>query len=299
VCAQTTVRWADALRQPAAWYGSVEARAIADNVLRYQRPIGGWPKDTDMATVPAGPAPSRIDATIDNGATTTQIRFLARIEGAAYRDAAIRGIDYLLAAQYPNGGWPQYFPLRTDYSRHVTFNDQAMVNVLTLLDDLARGAAPFEFVDSTRRQRAAAAVQRGIEAILRSQVTVKDTLTAWGAQHDAVTLEPRPARTFEPAALASAESAGIVRFLMRQPKTPAIARAVEAAVAWFKSTELADGRWARFLEIGTNRPIFAGRDGIVRYSVQEIEKERQDGYAWYGTWARTLLDTEYPRWSTR
>ena len=299
VCAQATVRWDDALRQPGAWYAGPEARAIADNVLRYQRQVGGWPKDIDMAAVPAGPAPARLDATIDNGATTTQIRFLARIPGDSYRDAALRGIDYLLAAQYPNGGWPQFFPLRTDYSRYVTFNDQAMANVLTLLNDVARGAAPLGFVDSARRERAAAAVERGVDVILRSQITVNGSLTAWGAQHDEITLEPRPARTFEPVSLASAESVGVVRFLMRRPKTPPVARAVEAAIAWFKATELPGGRWARFAEIGTNRPIFAGRDGIVRYSIDEIEQERRDGYAWYGDWARTLVSTEYPAWKGR
>ena len=27
-----------------------------------------------------------------------------------YLNAAKRGIDYLLTAQYANGGWPQYYP---------------------------------------------------------------------------------------------------------------------------------------------------------------------------------------------
>ena len=44
------------------------------------------------------------------------MRFLALMVQATrdirYRAAFDRGVDYLLAAQYPNGGWPQYFPLR-------------------------------------------------------------------------------------------------------------------------------------------------------------------------------------------
>lgn len=301
VCAQATlrVRWDDVLRQPAGWYRSHEAQKIADNVLRYQRADGGWPKDIDMAVVPAGAAPPRSDSTIDNGATTTQIRLLARIGDPPYRAGAMRGIDYLLAAQYPNGGWPQFFPVRRDYSRFITFNDDAMVNVLFLLEDVAGGKAPFEFLDNTYRERAAAAIASAIRVIHRCQVVVNGTPTAWAAQHDEVTLEPRAARAFEPVALASAESVGVVRFLMHGPKTPETIRAVEAAVAWLKSVQLPDGRWARFYEMGTNRPIFAGRDGVVRYSVEEIEKERQDGYAWYGTWARELLAKTYPAWKSR
>jgi PelA/Pel-15E family pectate lyase len=306
VCAQpaTPVRWSDVLRQQEAWYGSDEARTIAENVLRYQRDSGGWPKDIDMAGVAASPAPARPDATIDNGATTTQIRFLAKVARPGkgvqkYRDAALRGIDYLLAAQYSNGGWPQFFPLRNDYSRHITFNDHAMVNVMTLLEEVAGHTAPFEFVDEPRRKRAADAGRRAIPLLLRTQVVVNGIPTAWGAQHDEVSFEPRPARTFEPVALASMESVGIVGVLLRQPKTPEIIRAVEGAVAWFKAAALPDDRWARFYEIGTNRPIFAGRDGVIRYSVDQIEAERRDGYAWYGTWPRALLDKDYPRWRTR
>lgn len=73
------VSWQDALNQNAAWYESPQARTIADSVLLHQRTSGGWPKDVDMTVPPSGPSPDRPDATIDNSATTTQIRFLARI----------------------------------------------------------------------------------------------------------------------------------------------------------------------------------------------------------------------------
>ena len=122
-------------------------RLVADNVLAWQRPNGGWPKDIDMTRRPssAAAAPSTPDSTIDNGATVTQIRLLDRVFAATrntrHRDAAIRGLDYLFAAQYPNGGWPQFYPLRDDYSRHITFNDDAMSGVLALLEDIAGGRA--------------------------------------------------------------------------------------------------------------------------------------------------------------
>jgi PelA/Pel-15E family pectate lyase len=54
--------------------------------------------------------------------------------------------------------------------------------------------------------------------------------------------------------------------------------------------------WARFYEIETNRPIFSGRDGIIRYRYSEIEHERQVGYSWYGSWPLSLLQEEYPVW---
>jgi PelA/Pel-15E family pectate lyase len=307
---QRLTRWQDILEQRAQWYATAEARAAADAVLLHQRPSGGWPKDIDMMLPPPDPTPPpRPDATIDNGATTTQIRLLASVGTAAggaapdrqrtYLDGALRGIDYLLEAQYPNGGWPQFFPLRKDYSRYITFNDNAMMNVMVLLDEVAGGKPPFAFVDTPRRHSARIAVDRGVQVILRSQIRIDGVLTAWCAQHDEVTLEPRSARSFEHASLSGNESVAIIRFLMQRQPTPEIIAAIEGAAAWLQRVRLADGRWARFYEFTSNRPIFSGRDGVVRYTLEEIEKERQDGYAWYGTWPKTLIEKQYPAWKSR
>jgi PelA/Pel-15E family pectate lyase len=102
--------------------------------------------------------------------------------------------------------------------------------------------------------------------------------------------------------------------------SPAIVAAVEGAVAWLRAVAIrglrlerftdADGTrdtrvvadpaagplWARFYELGTNRPIFLGRDSVVRGRLDEIERERRGGYAYYVTEPATLLDRDYPRW---
>ena len=57
--------------------------------------------------------------------------------------------------------------------------------------------------------------------------------------------------------------------------------------------------WARFFEIGTNRPMFVGRDGIVHDHLADVEQERRLGYAWLGDWPKKLLDGEYPEWRNR
>ena len=223
-----------------------------------------------------------------------------------YRAAFDRGIDYLLAAQYQNGGWPQYFPLRRGYYSHITYNDDAMINVLIVLRDAAAGKPPYDFVDAARRARAAAAVVRGIDCILRTQIKQGGKLTAWCAQHDEKTLEPAWARNFEPPALSGGESVGVVRFLMEiEQPTPEIIAAVEGAVAWFQAVAIHGVRleeftgelgkrdkrvvadpaagplWARFYELGTNRPVFTGRDKVIRYAISEIEHERRNGYSYY------------------
>lgn len=318
---RTSVRWDAVLKQPAAWYGSPEARAIADSVIAWQLDTGAWPKNVDMTAPPKpGAKPTATESTIDNGATTTQIRYLGRVcrrtTDDSCRRAILRGVEYLLAAQYPSGGWPQYFPARKGYYSHITYNDDAMALTMVLLWDVADGKAELPPFDEGLRSRARGAVDKGLEVILKTQIRVDHaasrrrqvpgsgaagTLTAWCQQHDEVTFEPRPARTFEPVALASAESAGIVRVLMRVDKPgPRVVEAIEAAIAWLRAVRI-DGRdrWARFYEIGTDRPIFAGRDAIVRYRVEEIEEERRQGYSWYGDYAATLINRDYPAWKDR
>ncbi len=315
-----TIAWNDAQNKPAEWYGSAEALRIAGNLLLYQRNSGGWPKNIDMAKpldekdlVDLQRAARENDATIDNGATYTQLSFLARVYTAyphrtprpgkpeRLRESFFKGLDYLLKAQYPNGGWPQFYPLRDGYYKHITFNDNAMINVMKLLRDVAEAKPAYGFVDETRRASAAQAVEKGIECILKTQIVVNGRRTVWCAQHDEVTLAPVGARTFELVSLSGGESVEIVRFLMSiKDPSPAVVEAVESAVAWFEKSQVKDpdGKlvWARFYEIGSNRPIFAGRDGVVKYDISQIEEERRTGYAWYVDAAAKLLSKDYPEW---
>jgi PelA/Pel-15E family pectate lyase len=328
------INWRESLKQSPEWYASDEAVRVADNVLLYQHDEGGWSKNIDMARVLTErehaelvKLKSETGSNIDNGATYTQLIYLARVYTARklerHREAFLRGLDYLLKAQYDNGGWPQYYPLRKGYYTHVTFNDGAMVNVLRLLRDVARKRSAYRFVDEDRRLRAEKAVAKGVELILKTQVVIGGKRTIWGAQHDEVTLAPAPARKFEPASLSAGESVGIVRFLMAIESPDArIIEAVESAIAWFRNSQVCGLRWverrdaskpggyarsavsdpkappiwARFYEIGTNRPVFAGRDGVVRYSVNEIDEERRNGYGWYVEEPAELLEKDYPAW---
>jgi PelA/Pel-15E family pectate lyase len=251
------------------------------------------------------------------------LSFLARVYTAQkqerYRESFLKGVDYLLKAQYPSGGWPQFYPNLSGYYKHITFNDDAMIGVMKLLRDVAAAKPVYAFVDEARRAAAARAVEKGIECILKAQVVVNGKRTVWCAQHDEVTLAPAGARKFEAISLSGGESVGIVRFLMSiKDPSPQVVEAVEAAVAWFEQTELKgikwveknDDRvvvkdpeggsiWARFYEIGSNRPIFVGRDGVVKYSVADIEHERRTGYNWYVEEPVKLLTKDYPAWKKR
>ncbi len=350
--------WKDCLRQKPEWYATAEAARIAENVLLHQRGTGGWPKNIDLAAslsdaekAEAAARKGRTDSTFDNGATHGQLVFLARAFETTKReplkDAFLKGLDYILAAQYSSGGWPQYHPLRSDYSRRITFNDGAMIGAMEVLRGVARREPQYLLVDEERRARCETAVRKGIECILRCQVRVKGVRTVWCAQHDELSLASAPARSYEKASLSGGESAGVVKFLLEIDRPgPEVVEAVEAAVRWFKTAMIAGIRvdaistaalpggmdrvvvgdasapplWARFYEIGPEsggeggpesgggigggeigggRPIFCGRDGVIRYSLAEIEHERRTGYAWYTDAPRAILERDYPAWRAR
>lgn len=93
----------------------------------------------------------------------------ARLGDERYKQAFEKGLAYIFTAQYANGGWPQFFPVRTGesvaYSGQITYNDNAMVNTLQLLEGIFSGDrkfAPLQLNDDTKAQ-ARQAFDRGIQ----------------------------------------------------------------------------------------------------------------------------------------
>ena len=304
-----------------AWFQSAEGRRSVSNVLSWQSAHGSWPKNRDTSKSAATGDSAKISGTFDNGATTGELAFLARAFNVTgdplCRAAVFKGLDQILAAQYPTGGWPQSYPLGKGYSRHITFNDGTMVRLLELLREVGR-SPQFAFVDVPRRQAARVAFDRGVECILKCQVVVAGKPTVWCAQHGEEDFSPRPARTYELVSLSGSERAGILALLMsvEQP-SPAVVRAIAGGAVWFEAAKLTgirvtkvDGNrvvvadptapplWARFYEIETNRPIFCGRDGVKKATLAEIEAERRNGYAWYGNWGEAVAK-QYAAWQKR
>jgi len=299
------------LHRDAEFYKSVEARKIGDILLSFQTPGGGWSKNLAMteprakgqlyATANLAPVASAagdydqpVDekwhyiSTLDNDATNTELHFLVELsaalpghEGDAYRASALRGFEYLLRAQYPNGGWPQVWPLEGGYHDAITYNDDAVTESAEVLTGVAKGAKTtnepeemdpataeflkasgrtlpeqhavtedYSFVPAAMRARAKAAVAKALEIILKTQLSVpaadgKGTVLAvWAQQNDPLTLEAVSARNYEMPALSSGESASVMEYLMElDHPSPAVVKAINAAAAWFEATKVTGHAW--------------------------------------------------------
>lgn len=320
---------------PKEWYATDEAAQIAENVLKYQTPIGGWTKNTGFHKEGVKPdewervLKTGVGATFDNEATSTEMRFLAKVysnrKDKRYRDAFLKGFDYILKAQYKNGGWPQFYPPRPQksvaYSGCITYNDNAYVNVMNLLRDVFEDADEFKALklNEKTKKKAREAYDKGIQCILDTQIVVDGQKTVWCAQHDQYTLKPAKARAYELPSYSGDESAKIVLLLMSVPSpSKEIIASVEGAVKWFEDHKIPDTKferfrdekgerdsrlvaapgsdlWARFYDLDTGKPYFCDRDGIKKSSIQEIGKERRGGYSWYVTSPAKVL-AKYPKW---
>jgi pectinesterase len=314
-----------ATQMPDEWYGSADALRVAETVVFCQQDIGGWAKNKPYHHPLSEPektalvkSRSEIGATIDNGATVTEMIFLAKVyaqhKDDRYWKSFEKGFNYLLEAQYANGGWPQFFPFRTgnavSYASHITYNDNAMVNVLQLLDDIVEKKPLFASLPITvaMRENAKKAFDKGINCIIKTQIKVDGKPTVWCAQHDEFTLKPANARAYELVSFSGQESVGIVQLLMsiKNPGNEIIA-AVKGAMKWLDEHKITgikvenkpgpDGKrnrvvvedknapvlLARFYDLETGKPFFCDRDGIKKGSLAEIGSERRNGYSWYGT----------------
>ncbi len=314
------------------WFSSAEATQLADTILSYQAPNGGWSKHTGYSKGPRQPgmqwssqsqpgqSPHYL-STFDNGSTTSQIELLAKVWQATGREdcraAALRGLDFIFAAQFPSGGWPQVYPLEGGYHDDITFNDDAMTHVLELLRAIEAGLTAFALVDQPRRERAAAALASGLRCVIASQIVQDGRKTAWCAQHDPITLSPTTARKMEPAAISGLESAHVLEFLMKLPQpAPEIVASIEHGLGWLdrvKVTGIARGKrdgkttydptpgstevyWARFYDLTDSHPLFPGRDGVIYTTYEAMAANNKLGYDFYTSQPASILKNGQKKW---
>ncbi|MBT4485127.1 MAG: pectate lyase, partial [Candidatus Latescibacteria bacterium] len=137
------------------------------------------------------------NCTFDDESTTGPTHFLLKLYmetlNPSYRLPLLKALDFILMSQYPNGGWPQRYPLRhefvhdglADYTSYYTFNDGVITNNIDLLVEA------YELLGNDEYMKAA---KRGMDFIIISQGP--EDQAAWGDQHG-VDLKPAWGRTHE------------------------------------------------------------------------------------------------------
>jgi len=315
-----------------AWFSSEEAKQLANIILSYQTPVGGWSKHTGYSKGVRQPGmqftsqnepgqkPHYV-ATFDNRSTTEELYFLAAVWQATKRKDCkagfIKGLNFILAAQYPNGGWPQVYPLEGKYHDNITFNDDAMTRILELLQDIKNGESYYAFLDDAQRKRVVEALDVGLSCLLKVQFVQDGKKTGWCAQYDPLTLQPAAARAMEPVTLSGLESSRILRYLMSIPHpSPEIVASIEAGLNWLEQVKVTgmaktnvDGKttylpdpastevfWARFYRLADSKPVFPGRDGILYDTFEAMAENNRLGYDFYTTLPGSIVYNGQKNW---
>ncbi|GBL43935.1 hypothetical protein EMGBD4_14340 [Verrucomicrobiota bacterium] len=312
------------LRNPEAWFASAEARQVAAIVLSFQCESGGWPKNTDTISKAYAGDRTKLMPTFDNKATVDELRFMARMfnatKEAKYRQSFDRGLAYVLSAQYPNGGWPQFFPLRQGYWDHITFNDDAMVRVLRLVREVATEPT-YTFLEAPTRE----GLPQGLRPRRHLPPEVPDHRRRPADRLVCATrrgdLGPRQGPRLRTTLLQRCRVRGYRPATHEFGKPSAeVKAAIEGAVRWFEAHKVTgrrlsketdqDGKsnlvmaadpkapalWARFYDLRTGQPFVCDRDGVPKPNLADLGSERRNGYSWFGEYARDLVAKDYPAW---
>jgi hypothetical protein len=228
-------------------------------------------------------------SSFDDDQTQSALRLLMRLvraleeEDAAIHEAAIYGLDAVLRNQHRNGAWSQVFDgahVRTDepkqatypaewpkeypggdYWWHYTFNDGAMCTVIETLLEAAQ-----TYTDANYKQAAI----RGGDFILSAQMPKPQP--GWAQQYGPE-MHPAWARKFEPPAVSSSESVRVIQTLLALHRATGEERfltPIPAALEWLKRSAMPDGRYARFYELRTNRPLFLTKDYRLTYKADDL-----------------------------
>lgn len=284
-------------RQEDADYSTEDIALIAENILHYQNPDGGWGKggnyrkdfDKDeLRKVYEGDQKyewRRATSDFDNNCTWGHIEFLAEVyrvtNDKKFREAIKKAVRFIVESQHENGSW------ENKNHRHITYNDDLMKGVMTLLHKILHNTDNrYRFLgDLIEELDLQKVYDRGLEIILKTQVVHDGELRIWGQQHDHKTLEPTWARSYEMPAYATSESAGVIDFLKlhlsTNPEDEKVRKSIDAAIAFLRKIRQPDGRWGRFHHLEDLRPIFCDRDGIVTYNYDDLGDERKYGYGWW------------------
>lgn len=244
------------------------AKQVADSLVWGQLACGGWDYNIDftpegerrwfyrhnVGSADAALTSGRNVGTMDDNVTQHATRLLMAVDMAldqqdqAIHEAALAALEFLLEAQYDHGGWPQRYPLSgRGYSDFVTLNDNTLRDCADVMSIAWRNYGDQRYFD---------AVAKCGDFLVAAQLPAPQA--TWGQQYDA-DLKPAWARRFEPPAAVSGESFGVMRLLIEIAVftgDPKYLEPLPAAMEWFEASQLPNGRWARFYELKTNRPLY-------------------------------------------
>lgn len=270
------------------------AQCVALCIMQGQLPCGGWnymfdlePEDSLKAWYETiGKQAWRLEefqhyygnATFDDKVTKHCAEFLLRIylekHDKTFLAPLEKAIDFFVKSQYPNGGWPQRYPLmsdfkeKADYTSYVTLNDGVMEENIDFL---------LQCYTSLGREDLKQPILKAMH--LLRDLQQKSPLAGWADQYTPDDLMPASARSYEPRAVNTATTFAMANKMMEfysLTGDPSFLNGIPDAIRFLESQQLPedvvkkvmryqmmDGMvmMPRFVNPDNGRPLYVHRKG--------------------------------------
>jgi PelA/Pel-15E family pectate lyase len=281
------------------------AVAAAEALIYGQLQSGGWtncidfdPNGSMVALYRNGRGHGKNNSSLDDGQSQSAIRFLVHTDKALgfqhkrIHESVLFALDALLAAQFPNGAFPQVWTgpaeqqptIKASYPDYDWRTEGRIKNYWNMytLNDNVPGYVTQTLIDAYevyRNEKYKAALRRLGDFLLLAQMP--EPQPAWAQQYN-YEMNPIWARRFESPAIAGDESQEVIETLMdiyAATGDDKYLEPIRRALAYLKRSLLPDGRLARFYELKTNKPLYMSRRGDI-YTLTYDDSNLPGHYAW-------------------
>jgi len=256
------------------------AQDAAKALIWGQNDLGGWEHKIHFNLE------KRNRVSFDDNQTQSVIRFLMALDQEMDDDSLSMAIEKALAlmltSQLPNGGWPHEYPEQGNYHDYVTFNDRGINDCIDVMIDAHRFYGKAEYRKS---------LQKAGRFMMISQLPPPQP--GWAQQYNEF-LQPAWARSFEPPSvcpLVTIRNINTLIDLYLYSRQAVLLEPVPDALRWLQEVRLPNGKWPRFVELWTNKPLYYDRGRIRVQSTDELHIERRSGYSYESDLAGRLEDT--------
>jgi PelA/Pel-15E family pectate lyase len=295
------------------------ARETAEALVAGQLQSGGWTQAIHFSKVNnrigkyrKGNGGSWNTSSFDDGQTQAALQMLVRADQALgfkhaeIHEAAQYGLDALLKAQFPNGAFPQVWsgPVAAqpvlkakfpDYDWKTEGRVKEYWNYYTLNDGLAGDVSDMliEAHAVYKDAKFKAALEKLGDFLILAQMPAPQP--GWCQQYN-YEMVPIWARKFEPPAITGWESQDVMETLIKIARHTGNKKYLEPippALEYYKKLVLPDGRIPRYIEFGTNKPLYM--DG--RYQLTYDDSAAPGHYGWkqeqrFGAIEKALQDAK-------
>lgn len=258
------------------------AKDAAHALIDGQNQYGGWDHTINFANI------SHEKVSFDDNQTQSAISFLMALDQIIDDDKLTSGVGralkMMITTQLENGGWPHKYPEQGNYHDYATFNDGGINDCIRVMLEAYQYYG--ENVE-VKKSLYKAARFMNISQLPPPQ-------PGWAQQYNEY-LQPAWARTFEPPAVCPSVTVKNLQTLMDLYQVlghTTLLEPIPDAIRWLKEIKMENGKWARFVELGTNKALYYDRPRIRVNSMEELHPERRTGYAYEVDIQKRIDDAE-------